>query len=152
MTPPARDVLLSVQATRQRVANRHPKPRPPQCQIQNDSQNGHKSDNWQTPENWTKPNDWHNRFHRCRNDTFPSIVRIVRIGKVRLCRIFLLPLQSQIETVMVKIIPENDLTPPARDVLLSVQATRQRDANRKPPATTRRDATPPQRKPEAYDD
>jgi len=34
---------------------------------------------------------------------------------------------------------ENDLTPPARDVLLSVQATRQRVANR-PPATTRRDA------------
>jgi hypothetical protein len=30
------------------------------------------------------------------------------------------------------IIPENDLTPPARDVLLSVQATRQRDAARHP--------------------
>jgi hypothetical protein len=43
---------------------------------------------------------------------------------------------------------ENDLTPPARDVLLSVQATRQRVAT--PPATqTARDANrPPQRKPE----
>jgi len=38
------------------------------------------------------------------------------------------------------IIPENDLTPPARDVLLSVQATRQRVANR-PPATQTETAT-----------